>query len=110
MFFADPGIDVYHRNKTSLEAIYEHQRKLGESTGRARVKYDLPGSFLTRPGGSYLIPIIKTSLIGTRLLFQETAEFPLFLRQFPHVFRAMSFFAEGFRQGVKNAREEVPSR
>jgi glycosyltransferase involved in cell wall biosynthesis len=109
LFVTDTDNEVYHRNKTSLEALYEHQRKLGESTGRARVKYDLPGSFLTRGGGSSLIPLIKTSLVGSRLLFQETAEFPLFLLHWPHVFRAMSFFAIGFREGVRNAREEVPS-
>lgn len=94
---------VYHRNKTQLRDIYHHQRRLGECTGRARVQYDLPGSFLTRPGMLFLIPFVKTHFICRRLLTQETDEFPSFVLHWPRVFRATMEFMRGFRDGVKSA-------
>ncbi len=98
---------VHHRNKTKLEDIYGHQYRLGESTGRARVMYDLPGSFLARPGGSILVPFIKTHFIGWRLLTQEINEFPSFLISWPKVISAMCHFARGFNSGSEMARKEM---
>ena len=95
---------VYHRNKTELKDIYRHQRRLGECTGRARVLYDLPGSFLVRPGMSFVVPFVKTHFICWRLLTQETAEFPSYMIHWPRVFGAMMEFASGFREGVESAR------
>ena len=96
---------VYHKNKTELEEIFSHQSKLGESTGVARVKYDLPGSFLQNRVISYLIPIIKTEFIAYRLLTQETCEYGRFLLKWPLVLRAMRHFHSGFLDGVKSAKE-----
>jgi len=96
---------VYHKNKTELEEIFSHQRKLGESTGIARVKYDLPGSFLQTPSMSWLIPLVKTHFVGYRLLTQETGEFGRFLVKWPLVFRAMNYFYIGFKDGVRIAKE-----
>jgi hypothetical protein len=98
------GPRVYHRNKTSLEAIYMHQETLGECTGRARAMYDLPGSNLTLPGRDFLIPIVKTHFVGWRLLTQEPGEFPTFVGSIAKVFTAMRFFAMGFRKGVSEAK------
>ncbi len=94
---------VYHRNKWYTKAIYRHQYTLGECTGKARVNYDLPGSFLARPGGSLLVPLIKTHFVGWRLLTQETSEWPAFLLKWPLVLTAMTHFARGFRDGVEAA-------
>jgi len=97
---------VYHINKTKPEDIYTHQYRLGESTGRARVMYDLPGSFLARLGGSYLIPFIKTHFIGWRILTEEPREYFSFLVLWPRVFAAMLHFARGFRKGVSDTAGE----
>jgi len=99
------AVRVFHRNKTELKDIHLHQRRLGECTGRARAMYDLPGSFLTRPGGSLLVPLVKTHFIGWRLLTQETQEYPGFLVSWPRVFSAMCHFACGFAEGVQEAAE-----
>lgn len=98
------SIKVRHINKTSLEAIYAHQRKLGQSTGRARTIYKLPGSFLTSPATHFMIPLIKTSLIKLRLLTQEPSEFPYFVRHWPKVFKAMTEFSKGFQEGILEAK------
>ena len=100
------SIVVHHRNKTKLKDIYRHQRHLGECTGRARVLNNLPGSFLTRPGGSFLIPFIKTHFICVRLLTQDVPEFPWFMLHWWRVFRAMVEFARGFGEGAAQARRE----
>ncbi|MFH1676321.1 MAG: glycosyltransferase [bacterium] len=96
---------VYHKNKTELSAIFRHQWRLGESTGNARVKYNLPGSFLTRPGGSFLIPFVKTHFIGWRLFTQEPGEFSQFTFLWPWVFTAMTYFSSGFLNGAREASE-----
>ena len=101
------SIVVYHANKTTLDAIYKHQFKLGESSGRARVLYDLPGKVLTRPGGSLVIPFIKTSFVGTRILTQELDEFPRYIVNKLRVFKAMCCFANGFRKGAADARRDA---
>jgi glycosyltransferase involved in cell wall biosynthesis len=98
---------VYHRNKTTLEAIVQHQRLLGECTGRAAVLYDVPGAILARPGGSTLVPFIKTQFICWRLFSQEPNEFPSFLLHWPRVFVAMIGFARGFEEGVRDARRQA---
>jgi glycosyltransferase involved in cell wall biosynthesis len=97
---------VYHRNKTTLDGIYSHQFKLGESSGRARVMYDLPGSFLTVPGGTALIPFVKLHFIGWRLFTQEQGEYLKYIGNKFRVFIAMCFLASGFRKGVADARRE----
>ena len=99
------SVQVYHRNKTSLAEIYTHQYRLGECTGRARVLYDLPGSFLTRPGGSYLVPYVKSAFIKWRIIIQEPGEIGSFLINWPWVFKTMCHFARGFRHGVRHARD-----
>lgn len=104
------NIRVLHRNKTSLVDIYDHQFKLGESTGAARVRYNLPGSFLTRGSASLLIPLVKTHFVCYRLLTQEPDEFPRFMMSWPRVFGAMSRFASGFRKGVNEARVKADNR
>jgi glycosyltransferase involved in cell wall biosynthesis len=96
---------VYHHNKTKIAEIYKHQYNLGQSTGIARAGYNLPGSFLTRPGGSYLIPFVKTHFIGWRIITQEPDEYPAFLFEWPRVFNAMLYFARGFRDGTVQARK-----
>ncbi len=96
---------VHHQNKTDLEAIYKHQYTLGESTGRARVEFDLPGSFLTRPGWGWLVPFIKTKFIGWRILTQEPGEIGAYIFKWPYVVRAMVHFSRGFRDGVDAAKE-----
>ncbi|MCX6644902.1 MAG: glycosyltransferase [bacterium] len=97
---------VYHRNKTTIDEINKHQYRLGESTGRARVKYDLPGKILTKPGMWVFIPLIKMHLMRWRILTQEKDEFPKFLASWPRVYRAMLWFMHGFREGVKKAKGE----
>lgn len=97
---------VFHRNKTTLDEINRHQYRLGESTGRARVLYDLPGGFLTKPGMSILVPLIKFQLIRHRIVTQEKEELPEFNANRKHIYRAMLFFMNGFREGVRKAREE----
>ncbi len=99
-------IRVYHRNKTRLEDIYRHQHNLGRCTGRARVMFDLPGSFLTRPGWPWLVPLVKTHFIGWRLLTQETREWPAFLASWPRVLAAMQHFARGFNEGAREGQKE----
>ena len=101
------NICVAHKNKTSLRKIYEHQYKLGESTGHARTLYNLPGTFLTRPGFHLLVPVIKTCLIGWRILTQETGDFPAFLLHLPRVFWAMLSFSRGFKHGMNKARKHL---
>jgi len=101
------GQIVYHRNKTVLDDIFSHQYKLGESTGRARVKYNLPGSFLQNPALSWLVPLIKTHFIGYRLLTQESGEFGRFITKWPHVFKAMTHFYRGFKNGVRAEKEDA---
>jgi len=103
-------VRVYHRNKTKLEDIYSHQHRLGECTGRARVRYKLPGSFLTRPHLQWMIPIVKSGFIKIRLLTQETAEFPRFLISWPRVLKAMISFSRGFREGVISEKGEMDVR
>jgi GT2 family glycosyltransferase len=103
--YFDRSIKVHHRNKTALESIYKHQFSLGESTGIARMKYDLPGSFLTKPGMSILIPLIKTIFVKWRTFTQEPGEFGYYIMNFPRILTAMSYFARGFRKGVAEARE-----
>lgn len=99
-------IRAHHLNKVRLDLINMHQYYLGGCTGRARVKYELPGSFLARPGFSFLIPFVKTHFICWRLLTQETGEFPSYLVNWPLVFMAMWWFTLGFQDGVRKAREE----
>jgi GT2 family glycosyltransferase len=101
------NISVYHKNKTSLAEIRNHQRILGNSTGRARVQYDLPGSFLTRGPGRFLIPYAKTWFIGWRLFTQEPEEFPWFLIHNLRVFNTILYFLEGFVAGVKEAGKDA---
>ncbi len=102
----DPGIIVYHRNKTTISAITKHQRILGECTGYAAVRYGLKGSILARRGGSLLVPFVKTHFIGWRMLTEEPGELPAFLLHWPRIFAAMVAFALGFRRGYKQARRE----
>lgn len=97
---------VWHRNKTMFDEIYRHQHRLGECTGRARMLYDLPGSFLTKPGWSFIVPFIKTKIIAWRLTTQEPVELPQFTVSWPRVYSAMISFSRGFRDGVRKAREE----
>jgi len=97
---------VYHRNKTKLDDIFNHQYKLGESTGRARVTYDLPGSFLQNPALSWLVPFIKTHFVGYRLYSQERSEYNRYLKNTHLVMKAMNHFYRGFKDGVKSVKGE----
>lgn len=99
---------VFHRNKTEIDKINRHQYTLGESTGRARTIYDLPGNFLTKPGMDFLIPLVKMHFVGWRILTQETDEFPTYMAGWWQVFNAMVWFARGFRDGARKAREDKP--
>jgi glycosyltransferase involved in cell wall biosynthesis len=101
-----PEIRVYHRNKTTLEAINRHQWILGNCTGRAAVLYKLTGSLLARRGGAYPVPFIKTWFILWRVISQEPNELLSFLFYLPRVFMAMVSYARGFRHGVKSALKE----
>jgi glycosyltransferase involved in cell wall biosynthesis len=97
---------VYHRNKTTLKEINQHQFRLGESTGHARVMYNLPGKILTNPFLFFLVPVIKMHRIRWRILTQENYEFSKFLASWPKVYNAMLYFMRGFIKGARKAKNK----
>jgi glycosyltransferase involved in cell wall biosynthesis len=106
----DPGMAVKHYTRDTWQGIFEHQWKLGRDSGRARFRYDLPGSWLARiPGAYFLIPLIKLLLLLKRLAGPERAYMHDFFSSFPAVLRALNRFMMGFREGIrteKGLREE----
>ncbi len=101
----DPDMLVYHYTRDNWDAIFAHQIRLGRDTGRARFRYDLPGSWLAHnPGASYLIPSIKYLLLLKRALGPDKKYFADFLSSTPLVIKALNLFAKGFRDGIKIER------
>ena len=102
----DPEMLVFHHTRDNWESIYEHQRRLGRDTGRARYRYKLPGSWLAHTTGAYLlIPAIKYLLLCKRVIGFDRNYFPDFISSSIQVLRALNFFSAGFREGIKMERE-----
>lgn len=102
----DPEMLVHHYTRDTWDAIFAHQIRLGRDTGRARFRYDLPGSWLAhKPGASYLIPSIKYLLLLKRALGPDRKYLSDFLSSTPQVIKALNLFANAFKEGVKIERK-----
>ncbi|MCD6216398.1 glycosyltransferase [bacterium] len=107
----DPDMLVYHYTRDTWDAIFAHQIRLGRDTGRARFRYNLPGSWLAHtPGVSYLIPLIKYMLLMKRALGSDRKYLSDFLSSTSSVLKALNLFAAGFRVGVKIERGKEVSK
>lgn len=97
----DPTIQVAHFSKTRRADLLAQQRKLGESTGRVRQTYDLPGSWLARtPGAWVLCPLLKAGILWRRALTHEAGAISLLLLQAPLIAEALLAWTAGFRRGL----------
>lgn len=97
----DPALQVAHFSKTDPMALINQQRKLGESTAQVRRAYDLPGSWLARiPGAWLLCPLIKAGILWKRALSHEPGAWRLLLTEAPLITRALLAWTAGFRQGL----------
>lgn len=97
----DPAMTVYHHTKDDWAAILAHMKRIGRDTGRARRRYDLPGSWLARaPGAALLVGPIKYLLALKRVLGYDRAYLGDFARQTPRVIAAVHAFSAGFREGA----------
>ncbi|MBI5142770.1 MAG: glycosyltransferase [Nitrospirae bacterium] len=98
----DPAMSVNHHTKDDWAGIYAHMRKIGRDTGRARLRYDLPGSWLARtPGAALLVGPIKYLLALKRVIGCDRAYLGDFIRQTPRVVAAVHAFSAGFRVGIR---------
>jgi len=101
LIWFDPTIQVAHFSKSNRADLLAQQRKLGESTGRVRRAYDLPGSWLARiPGAWVLCPWLKAGILWRRALTHETGGVTLLLTQGPLIAEALLAWTAGFRQGL----------
>jgi len=97
----DPAMTVYHHTKDDWGAILAHMKRIGRDTGRARSRYDLPGSWLARaPGAALLVGPIKYLLALRRVVGHDSAYIGDFARQTPRVIAAVHAFSAGFREGA----------
>lgn len=97
----EPAARVDHFSKTDFTLLCQQQRKLGYSTAVVRRAYDLPGSWLARtPGAWMLIPLLKTGILWRRALAHEQGAAALLVMGAPWITIALGHWTAGFRQGL----------
>jgi len=95
---------VYHFNRYDWAQITGHLRKLGMSTGMARVKYDVAGAASFRCWKRHFIipltPLYKAALIWGRVARDEPERLPRLAATSPWIIAGLIHWTIGMRNGL----------
>ncbi|MEO7993140.1 MAG: glycosyltransferase [bacterium] len=106
----EPSLRVTHFSKTDFGALCRQQGKLGESTAIVRRRYNLPGSWLARTPGAWLLtPAIKAAILWRRAFGHESGAALLLVLGAPWIAIALWAWMAGFRRGLHTPSTTGPA-
>ncbi|HQG46520.1 MAG TPA: glycosyltransferase, partial [bacterium] len=105
----EPKAVIWHRNRTRLRKILRNQYELGIGAAQNRRKNPLRGRiFIRYPLLLPLMPLVRTGLIGERLLRYSPLNFLKFLLLLPLVLLCLIWYTVGFWRGCRSPLDQTP--
>ncbi len=98
--FFHPIAQITHKNRTRFHQFIRNQVSLGEGSNETRRRTKRHGYFLVQhPYLIAFIPVIRTFLIGKRLILSDIRLFLKFLLLYPLIFLGLVSYVWGFIRG-----------
>ncbi len=109
ILYWEPRAVIWHRNRTRLRKILRNQYELGVGAAQNRRKNPLRGRiFIRHPYLLPLMPLVRTGMIGQRLLRYSPLNFLKFVLLLPLVLLCLSGYTAGFWQGCRLPLDHSP--